>query len=204
MKNLFFLLIIFALVSCKKQEVYGPMKLKNGQTVELLVSHRLDSDTDLLIKQPGNETTNTSLSGFDEREPGYNYRVKAKFVHDEDPPQDASSEYFIFEKIISKEQYKGNESFTIQLITNYVVGGPNIRLGKTGNDYYFIPDKLQLTFTDNTVQNELEEIWLNAQEVRANWKTGQLPKWKAIKATVVHDQKKFGKAYLVKQIQFIQ
>ncbi|SDH35880.1 hypothetical protein SAMN05421827_12233 [Pedobacter terrae] len=204
MKNLLLLLVtVFTIVSCKKSERYGPLNLKNGQEVELLVSHRYGADNDLLLKLPGNVDAGASLSGFDEREPGYTYRVKARFNRDEVPLQDGPEYYFVFEKVISKEQYKGSESFIVQLITNYVVGGPNIRLSKTGNDYYMIPDKLQLTYANSTVQNELEEIWLNAQEIRANWQNGQRPKWKAIKATVVHDPQKFGKAYLVQQIQFI-
>ncbi|RLJ72014.1 hypothetical protein [Pedobacter alluvionis] len=203
MKNLLLLFIIFAFVSCKKSERYGPLNLKNGQEVELLVSHRYGADNDQLLKLPGNVDAGASLSGFDQREPGYTYRVKATFKYNENPPQDASSYYFFFEKINSKEQYKGNESFTVQLITNYLVGGPNIRLSKTGTEYYMIPGKLQLTYANSTIQNELEEIWLNAQEIRTNWQNGQRPKWKAIKATVVHDPQQFGKAYLVQQIQFI-
>lgn len=203
MKKLLLLFIVFALVSCKKSERYGPLNLKNGQEVELLVSHRYSADNDQLLKLPGNVDAGASLSGFDQREPGYTYRVKARFNRDEVPLQDGPEYYFIFEKIISKEQYKGSESFTVQLITSYIPGGPVITLSKTGNDYYLIPGKLQLTYANSTVQNELEEIWLNAQEIRANWQNGQRPKWKAIKATVVHDSQHFGKAYLVQQIQFI-
>ncbi|MEH3111994.1 hypothetical protein [Pedobacter terrae] len=204
MKNLLLLLItVFTFGSCKKSETYGPLNLKNGQEVELQVSHRYGADHDLLLKLPGNIDAGASLTGFDQREPGYTYRVKARFKRDEVPLQDGPEYYFIFEKILGKEQYKGNESFTVQLITSYVPGGPVIRLSKTGSDYYLIPGKLQLTYADSTIQNKLEEIWLNAQEIRANAPKGQDPKWKAIKATVVHDPQQFGKAYLVKQIQFI-
>ncbi|MCX2495095.1 hypothetical protein OQX63_16505 [Pedobacter sp. PF22-3] len=203
MKKLLFLFLMFAFISCKKSERYGPLNLKNGEEVELLVSHRYGADNDLLLKLPGNVDAGASLSGFDEREPGYSYRVKARFNRDEVPLQDGPEYYFVFEKILSKEQYKGNESFPVQLITSYVPGGPVIRLSKTGTDYYMIPGKLQLTYANSTIQNELEEIWLNAQEIRANVLNGQRPKWKAIKATVVHDPQKFGKAYLVQQIQFV-
>jgi hypothetical protein len=203
MKRLFILFIAFAFVSCKKEKVYGPLNLKDGQEVELLVDHRYGSDQDQLLKFPENVATGASLTEFNEREPGYTYRVKARFKVYDPVLQDGPSYSFVFEKVISKVQYKGNEPFVVQLITSYIPGGPVIRLGKTGNEYYFVPDKLQLTFADSTVQNELEEIWLNAQEVRANWQKGQRPKWKAIKATVTHDPQKFGKAYLVKQIQFV-
>jgi len=204
MKNLLLLLVtVFTFASCKKSERYGPLNLKNGEEVELLVSHRYGADNDQLVKLPGNVDAGASLWGFEEREPGYTYRVKARFNRDEVPAQDGPEYYFVFEKILSKEQYKGNEPFTVQLITNYVVGGPSIRLSKTGSDYYMIPNRLQLTYANSTIQNELEEIWINVQEIRANSPKGQGPKWKAIKATVTHDPQKFGKAYLVQQIQFM-
>jgi hypothetical protein len=203
MKNLFILFIAFAFVSCKKEPVYGPLKLKNGQEVELIVDHRYGADQEQLLKFPENIDAGAYIGGFDQREPGYIYHVKARFKRDEVPLQDGPEYGFVFEKVISKVQYKGNESFSIQLITSYVPGGPVIRLGKTGSEYSFIPDKIQLTFANSTIQNELEKIWLNAQEVRANWQSHQQPKWKAIKATVTHDPQKFGKAYLVQQIQFV-
>lgn len=204
MKNLLLLLFTaLTIISCKKPEKYGPLNLKNGEEVELLVSPRYGADHDLLLKLPGNVDAGASLWGFNEREPGYIYRVKARFNRDDVPLQDGPEYYFVFEKVLSKEQYKGNESFTVQLITSYVPGGPVIRLSKTGTDYYLIPGKLQLTYADSTIQNELEEIWLNAQEIRTNSPKGQRPKWKAIKATVLHDPQQFGKAYLVQQIQFI-
>jgi hypothetical protein len=54
MKNLLLLFIVSAFVSCKKSERYGPLNLKNGQEVELLVSHRYDADNDQLLKLPDN------------------------------------------------------------------------------------------------------------------------------------------------------
>jgi len=203
MKNLFILFIAFAFVSCKKEPVYGPLKLKNGQEVELIVDHRYGADQEKLLKFPENIPAEAYLEGFDTREPGYTYHIKARFKRDEVPVEDGPEYSFVFEKVISKVQYKGNESFGIQLITSYIPGGPVIRLGKTGSEYSFIPDKIQLSFANSTIQNQLEEIWLNAQEIRANQQNYQEPKWKAVKATVTHDPQKFGKAYLVQQIQFV-
>jgi len=203
MKKLLVLFITIALVACKKEPGYGPLNLKNGQEVELIVDHRMEADQDQLLKFPENIPAGASLGGFAEREPGYTYRIKARFHHENDPPQDGPSYYFEFEKVISKTAYKGDEPFEVQLIRSYIPGGPNIWLNKTGDNYYLLSDKLQLTYTNATVQNQLEEIWLNAQEIRSNPKIRQEPKWKGIKATVVHDPQKFGKAYLVQQIQFV-
>lgn len=202
MRKLALFLLTLSFLSCKKDPSYGPHNLKNGQEVELLVDHRYGAEKDILIKLPENVPAGAYLAGFEQREPGFSYRVRAKFRHDDDPPQDSSSDSFEFLRIMSKEQYKGSESFDIQVIVSYIPGGPFIRLNKTGSDYYFIPDKLQFTAANNTVAGQLEEIWQNVKEIRADWKLGLQPKWKAIKATVTHDPQKFGKAYLVQQIQF--
>ena len=200
MRKLVLFLLTISFLSCKKDSRYGQLNLKNGQEVELLVDHRYGAEKDILIKMPENLDAGSYLSGFDQREAGTNYRVKARFRHLDNPPQDASSNYFEFVKVINQEKYKGTESFEIQMLVYYAVGGPTIRLSKTGNDYYFIPDKLQFTAANNTVAGQLEEIWQNVKEMRTNH-TLQ-PKWKAIKVTVTHDLQKFGKAYLVQQIQF--
>jgi hypothetical protein len=85
---------------------------------------------------------------------------------------------------------------------SYIPGGPVIRLNKEGNAYYLIPGKLQLTFNNTTVENQLAEIWKNKLEMLTSSLYNPIPKWKAIKATVIHDPNKFGKAYLIQQIQF--
>ena len=203
MKNVYLIILVFSLLSCKKEPVYGPLKLKNGEEVELFVDHRYASDNDVIYTLPAKTVADAPLIGFNEREPGYNYMVKARFRHDNNPPQDGPSSIFEFLSVVRKEQYKGNESFNIQLIWAIVPGGPFIRLNKTGNDYYFVPDKLQLTYANSTVQSQLEEIWQNALLMRSYSLTNRTPKWKAVKATVTHDSGKFGKAYQVQAIEFV-
>lgn len=204
MKNVLSLLLILVLFSCKKEPMYGPFKLKNGQEVDLLVDHRYGSDTDLTYKLPEKASAESPLIGFNDREPGYTYTVRARFRYDENPPQDATSSVFEFIKVVDKVQYKGSEPFNIQLIWSLIPGGPFIRMNKQGSDYYYISDKLQLTYANTSVQSQLEEVWQNALEMRTNPQANRLPKWKAVKATVIHDSSKFGKAYLVQSIQFIQ
>ena len=204
MKNLLVLLIALTLLSCKKEPLYGPLNLKNGQEVELLINANYGAENDILLKMPEKVSAGAPLSNFEEREPGYIYRVKAKFRNDDNPPADGPSQEFEFVKVLSKEQYKGNEPFKIQIITSYVPGGPVIRLGRQGNDYFFIPGKLQFTFADNIIKSQLEEIMQNADAIRANWPKATQPKWKSITATVIHDPNKFGKAYLVQKLDFVQ
>jgi hypothetical protein len=202
MKNLMLLLIAVFLFSCSKEKVYGPRKLTDGQEVELLVDHRYGADNEILLHLPANEPAGASLYGFTEREPGFTYRVKAMFHNNENPPQDAASYWFDFVKVISKEQYKGTEAYAIQLIRSYIPGGPVIWIGKEGNDYYLLGEKIQLTYTDPMVGNQLEEIIQHAKAVRESWPVQQNPKWKTITATVLNDPSKFGKAYLVQKLDF--
>ncbi|WP_443937618.1 hypothetical protein [Pedobacter sp. MW01-1-1] len=202
MKFSFLLLCTICLFSCSKDKLIGPDNLKNGQVVELLVDHKYNSTNDPLILLPKNEITYTALAGFSDRQPGYSYRVKARFHHEENPPQDGPSYWYDFLNIVSKEAYKGNTTFEIQLIYSYVVGGPTIQISKKDANYYFVPDKIQLTYTSDAIKNQLEEIWLHAKEIRES-STIKQPKWTSIKATVTHDPQKFGSAYLVQNIQFL-
>lgn len=204
MKKLLFGVALLFIAACKKENVYGPLQLQNGQVVELSVDHRYAADQDVLLKLPEKAEAGASLVGFNQREPGYSYRIKARFHHDDNPPADGSSDAFEFVDIVSREKYQGTEPFTVQLIVSYIPSGPVIRLNKTANDYYLMQDKLQLTYTDPTVAAQLEEIWQHALYMRANWQTVTRPKWSAIKATVVHDPQKFGKAYLVQQLELKQ
>lgn len=206
MKYLSLFFVVLFLSACAKEEVYGPFKLKNGQEVELLVDHRYESVNETLLILPQNQPAGMSLRGFDDRKPGYQYRVRARLNVNPNPPQDAPDRWFDLTSVISEEKYQGNEAFEILLIKSYVPGGPVISLRKTNDKYEYIQDKLELTYTSQTVKEQLEEIWKNALEIRDNWEINHQqsdPKWKSIKATVTHDSNNFGKAYLVQRIDFV-
>lgn len=205
MKYLSLLFFILFLSACSKEEVYGPLKIKNGQEVELLVDHRYASVNERLLIFPQNEPADLSLHGFSERKPGYTYRVKARLHIEKNPPQDSPDRWFDLSRVISEEKYKGNEPFDITLIKSFIPGGPVITLVKKDGQYQYIQDKLLLTYTSQTVKDQLDEIWQNAMEIRENQDKNHqhgLPKWKSIKATVTHDPANFGKAYLVQRIEF--
>lgn len=207
MKYLSLLFLVIFLSACSKDEVYGPSKLKNGQEVELSVDHRYAAVGETLLLMPKNEPAEMSLHGFLDRKPGYTYLVKAKFHVEKNPPQDGSDRWFEFSKVIKEQRYMGNEPFDISLIKAFIPGGPTIYLGKTGEEYQYIQEKLQLSYANQTVKDQLEEIWQHVVEIRESQKKDQkwlAPKWKSILATVTHDPNNFGKAYLVQRIVFTQ
>lgn len=204
MKKLILFVAVICLAACTKENVYGPASLRNGQEVELLVDHRLAAGQDKLLLLPDQKDAGAALLGFPEREPGYTYRVKARFTHNDNPPADGSSDAYEFISLISRDKYQGTDSFTLPLIVAYIPGGPFIRVQKTGNDYFLTTHKIQLTYTDPAIAAQLEEIWQQNVSIIANPQTAGRLKWTAIKATVVHDPQKFGKAYLVQQLEFKQ
>ncbi|MGJ1430788.1 hypothetical protein ACR79M_04405 [Sphingobacterium spiritivorum] len=205
MKNLLFTLCTLLLVlSCKKEEVYSPWKLKNGQIVELQVSHKYGSTDNQLLLLPGKESIDISLYDFNEREPGYNYKVKAKMVGLKEPPMDGSSYYFEFMKVLNKEKYNGTETFTIPLIRSAMPGGPYILIRKKEGKYYFEGEKLILKPLNTEAAAELEMLWQEQMDLEAKWKANQnaVPKWHMVTARVKHDPDNFGKAYIVEKLTF--
>ncbi|MGY3054884.1 hypothetical protein ACVWYG_003093 [Pedobacter sp. UYEF25] len=201
MKNVLLLCFAICLCSCSKEK-FGPLNLKDGQVVELLVGDKYGSDQDELLILPARNAAEASLYSFTERRPGFTYKVKAKFVVAPKDLQDGPAYYFEFINVISKERYAGNESFTIPLIVSYVPGGPVIQLNKSDDNFFYLSDKIQLTYKDEEVRKQLEEIWQHAQEIRSNWPNNQQLKWRAVKATAKHDSAKFDSAYLVEKIEF--
>lgn len=200
------LFVVVLLAGCSKEEGYGPRNLKNGQEVELLVDHRYRSLDESLLLLPEKQPAEISLYSFLDREPGYNYRVKARMVVEKNPPQDGSAYHLEFLKVLSKEKYDGNESFNVALIQALVPSGPAIILRKQDGHYYFVSEKIELTYQDENIGNQLEEIWQHAKYIGENWKKPGIQeelKWRSIVATVVHDPEKFGKAYRVQAIEFV-
>ncbi|MBC8984645.1 hypothetical protein H9X96_02520 [Pedobacter sp. N36a] len=204
MKQLSLLLFVLFLSACSKEETYGPLKLKDGQEVELLVDHRFYAVDETLIQLPNKNPAEFSLNGFDKRKPGYSYLVKARFHLEKNPLQDASDRWFDFVKVVSEQKYNGQESFNINLIQSFVPGGPTIYLTKEGEKFYYLKGQLQLNYANQAQKGQLEEIWKHAQEIRESETKQQnimIPKWKSILATVIHDPSNFGNAYLVQSIK---
>ncbi|PRD48813.1 hypothetical protein [Sphingobacterium haloxyli] len=208
MKHIYLLFTVFIFSACSKEEGYGPFNLKEGQEVELLVSHRYGAIGDIPLLLPQNESPQLALSGFDDREAGYTYRVKAKMVAYKGPQMmDGGPGHALqFMETISKEKYEGNETFELSLVRSIVPGPDVIWLQKDEGKYMYILNmgvQIQLTYTDEQVGEKLEEIWQHNKEIRQGYAEGIYNniKWTSITATVTHDPEKFGKAYLVSHIK---
>src|SRR5690606_4391620 len=156
MKYTYPLFVLLIVAACSKEEGHGPWNLRNGQEVEVMVGHRYAAIDDQLTLWPQNQTGNMHLYYFTDREPGYNYRVKARMVVPDIPPQDGPAYHLDFIKVISKEKYEGNDPFEIALIQSYVPAGPAIILLKEKNQYWF-GSKIQLTYHDEGIGRQLEE-----------------------------------------------
>lgn len=206
MKYIYLLMAVTFLSACSKEELIGPSKLKNGQEVEVSVSDRYGTTDDPVLLLPSNKPAEMSLLGFMEREPGYHYRVKAKVIKPAEPPQDGSAYWLEFIQVLGKERTNTNAPFELALMQSFVPGGPIIRLRKEADKYYF-DDKLMLSYANEEVRQQLEEIWTFNKSLLESWqdtKTVPPMKWKAIKARVTHDPQLFGKAYLISEIQFTE
>ena len=191
-----------SLLSCKKDNADNPSGFKDGEEVELLVDHRFASENDVLLTLPKSTPTYLWLDGFQDREPGYNYRVKARFYREKEVIMDAPSYYFKFVKVISKTQTKETGSFKIQIIQSPIPSGPHIQLFMRDGNYYFKNGSVQVTAADDIVRNQLKEIYEHAEAIRANGPPTIKLKWTTIEATVIHDPLKFGKAYQVQSFKF--
>ena len=206
MKYIYLLIAVTFLSACSKEELIGPLKLKNGEEVELVVSDRYGTTDDQVRLLRSNQPAEMSLLGFIEREPGYNYQVKAKVVKTDEPPQDGSAYWLEFISVLKKEKTNTNAPFTLALIQSFVPGGPIIRLRKEADKYHF-EDRLMLTYANEEVRQQLEEVWTfnkSRYETWQNNKTVPPMRWKGIKATVTHDPELFGKAYLISKIEFTE
>lgn len=204
MKNIYVFFAAFILSACSKEDVYSPWNLKNGQEVEVLVSHRYGAINDDLLMLPHNQPAEMPLYNFNDREPGYTYRVKAKMVAEKVPPQDGPAYHLEYIETLGKEKYEGDETFELHLIQSTVPGGPVIVLLKEEENYLF-HSNIQLIYNDSEIGNQLEGIWQNREEIYQDYKDNIFtePKWRWIQATVSHDPDNFGKAYVVSHIEFI-
>lgn len=194
--------------SCSKEKGYGPFNLKDGQEVELQINHAYGAIGDTPLLLPENESPELPLTGFDERQAGYSYTIRAKMVEYDGPVMmdGFQGSHLEFKKVVSKEKYQGDESFEISLVRSVVPGPDMIWLDKQEGSYYHILStgaKIQLNYSDSQIAEKLEEIWNERiAHLHADSPEQAKPlKWKRIILTAKHDRQNFGQAYLVTSIE---
>lgn len=73
MKYIYLLLTVFIISACSKEDL-GPMGLKHGQEVEVIIDHRYGAEDHPLLL-PNRTPSEYLVHGFNERVPGHTYKI---------------------------------------------------------------------------------------------------------------------------------
>ncbi|MFC4213192.1 hypothetical protein ACFOWA_18510 [Pedobacter lithocola] len=188
MRYLPLIFLIAILFGCSKQS-------ENGKIVELYVDHYEQAGKQMIYSLPEKSPITTYLEGFNERELGYTYKVKAQIYKPEVAPQDGPDRWYVFMKVISKEIFSSTEPFEISLKTSSLFATPlAIRLQ---NQIFYYGNYI-LTPENDAVRKQLEEVIAlkNKLDTDAKYAATVL-----INATVVHDPNNRRNGYLVKSVK---
>ncbi|WP_345947783.1 hypothetical protein ABDD95_13090 [Mucilaginibacter sp. PAMB04274] len=187
-------MLLTIVTGCKKD--FDPDKPKNGQEVELFLDHYQDVGNQMAYLLPDKIKSPYGLQGFNERELGYTYRVKAKVVITKEPLQDGPDRWFEFERVVSKDLYTGTEPFQVSLISNFVPGGPGLAIGKRDDKYYYL--SYEFKPANDAVKARIEEVLALRQRIYTDPAYGHSV---SIKATVTHATDNRANTYLVQGIE---
>lgn len=183
-------LLFLALLSfgCKKNS-------ENGKVVELFVDHYAASGRPMIYTLPEKAAIGTYLEGFDERELGYTYKVRATLYVPETPLMDGPSMWYKFVKVIDKQLYTGTDPFVIPLKTSSTFPTSiAIRL----ENQTFVYDSYLLKPENDAVKKQLEEVLALVPKFQSD---SQYAAKTLVEATVIHDPNNRGKGYLVKSVK---
>lgn len=204
MKHIYLLFAVLILAACSKDK-FDPSNPKNGQKVELVLDHYIDARDQRVLLLPQKESSHMSISGFEERELGYTYKVKAKvYVSPQVVMDDGANSWFEFLEVISKEKYTGDQPFEINLVHSIGFGsGGNLAIKKEDDQFKY--GRYDLRFINEKDKQHLDDLLLrekgieNAEQFKAHQEyLGKM----ALKAVVTHDPQNWGKGYLVRTLKF--
>ncbi|RYD80682.1 MAG: hypothetical protein EOP55_01540 [Sphingobacteriales bacterium] len=167
---------------------------ENGKTVELFVDHYEGSGKQMIYTLPQKELITTYLEGFDERELGNTYIVKAQIYIPEVAPQDGPSRWYKFVKVIKKDVYTSMEPFQISLKTSTIFY-TSIAVRLQNQIFYY--GSYILRPENDAVKKQLEEVLALRPKFETN---SQYAESVLIDATVVHDPNNRSGGYLVKSV----
>jgi len=205
MHKLILLLIAFSLAACSKDE-FNPSNPKNGQKAELFVDHYSDVRNQMVFLLPKREPSPLSLGGFEERELGYTYKVKAKVYKSPQPVMDdGANSWFEYTEVISKERCTGTESFEIGLV--YPLGfesGGGLAVRKE-SDHFKYGGGGNLRPADAEIKQQLEDFISKEKEIGNSEEYREYREYMsklALRAVVSHDPENWGSGYLVHEIRY--
>lgn len=194
MRYLSLLFIALLALGCSKDKL-DPDHMKDGQIVELFVDHYSAYGSRTIFVMPKNEASSLNLAGFDQRELGYTYKVKARVVVPKTPVMDGPDRYFSFIEVLSKERYTNNAPFEISLKFHDLFGSA-LAFGKENNVFNYMGYTLNPENDD--VRKQLEDIYLLKDKFRQDIDYSRL---NDVKAVVTHDPANWGKGYLVRSVR---
>lgn len=191
MRYLPLLLLVMFSFGCKKDS-------ENGKVVELFVDHFATADKQMIYILPDKTPATTYLEGFDVRELGSTYKVRATVYVPDLAPMDGPSQWYKFVKVINKESYTGTESFVVSLKTNNIFA---IALALRLENQIFYYGSYILRPENDVVKKQLEDVLA----LRPKFQTdAQYAAKVIIDATVVHDPNNRSNGYLVKSVKIQQ
>lgn len=198
MRYLSLLIIALTVLGCSKDN-FNPDKPKDGQIVELFADHYQGASMPMIFLSPGKETSPLSLAGFEDRKLGYTYKIKAKVVVPKVAPADGPDKWFEFVEVISKEAYKGNESFVVSLKNSTLFFGSFVSLKKENDKYIYIGYTLRPK--DEIVKKQLEAVLLLQETLMKNQDYASKV---TLTANVNHDPENLEKGYLVNSVTIVE
>ncbi|RNL50302.1 hypothetical protein [Pedobacter jejuensis] len=188
MRYLPLLFLIATFFGCSKQS-------ENGKVVELYVDHYAQAGKQMIYTLPEKSPIDTYLEGFNDRELGFTYKVRAQIYKPEVAPQDGPDRWYVFVKVISKEIYTGTVPFEISLKTSSIFATTlAIRIQ---NQVFYYGDYI-LRPENDMVKKQLEEVIALRSKLATDSKYAATV---LISATVQHDPNNRSNGYLVKSVK---
>jgi hypothetical protein len=205
MRKIAFLAIVLAFAGCSKDD-FNPSRPKNGQKADLFVDHYRDVRNQMIFLLPQKNPSTLSLGGFQERELGYTYKVKAKvYVSPQPVMDDGANSWFEFVEVISKERYSGSDVFEIGLVYGMGFGGSggNLAVKKEGDRYTYGAGG-ELRPINAAVKEQLDEYLAKEKAISNSQNYIEYQQYLsklALKAIVSHDPENYGKGYVLHEIK---
>ena len=205
MKKLLFFIMVLSFAACSKDD-FDAGNPKNGQKAELYVDHYSDVRNQMIFLYPQKDPSPLGLRGFEEREFGYTYKVKAKaYVSSEVVMDDGTNSWFNYDGMISKERYTSQDRFEIGLVYHIGFGGSGGNLAiKQEDDKFLYGAGGTLRPANAAIRQQLADLLLREKAIGTaqEYQDYQLLlNTLALKAVVTHDPENYGKGYLVHEIK---